>query len=238
MIFPKDNPDGKQKRLWLIAIAVLVLVTAAFVYSHFFDFKDIHRHISSYHGVIVFLFMAILPIFGFSIGIVYLVAGAKFGGGWGLALIALATVAHLIGSHWIATSFLRKPIEGWLERKKYHLPHVPDGENVSVSLMTAIIPGLPYFARNYLLALAGIPLKTYFWVCLPIYVLRSSLAILLGDFSEGFTSRKVGLLVAMFVAKVTICAYIIKRLRDKSFKRRKEGARPKADVPPGARAEN
>lgn len=206
----------RQPRWWIAGFLALLAVTAIIYLNHKFNFlKDIHTHIATYHWLIVFLLVATLPIFGFSIVICYMVVGSKFGAGWGVAVIALATMVHLIGSHWIATSFLRKRIEAFIARKKYKLPHVPEGENGSISLMTAIIPGLPYFVRHYLLALAGIPLKTYFWVCLPVYVIRSVLAIFATGFSADLSTRKVVILVGIFLVKVGICAFIVKRLRDK-----------------------
>ncbi len=206
----------RQPRWWILGFLALVAIAAILYFNHKFGFlKNIHTHIATYHWLIVFLLVATLPVFGFSIVICYMVVGSKFGPGWGVAVIALATTVHLIGSHWIATSFLRKRIEAFIARKKYKLPHVPEGENGSISLMTAIIPGLPYFVRNYLLALAGIPLKTYFWVCLPVYVIRSVLAIFATGFSADLSTRKVVILVGIFLVKVGICAYVIKRLRDK-----------------------
>lgn len=222
MTASKEFPSRK-KRWWAIALAITLVAGLAILYFVFKpDLKQIHAQIMGYHWLVVFLLVAILPIFGFSIVIGYAIVGAKFGIGWGLLVIALASVVHLLGSHWIATSFLRKRIEGFIARRKYKLPHVPGGENISISLMTAIIPGLPYFVRNYLLALAGIPLKTYFWVCLPVYVFRSLLTILAADyFGDGFTTKKFVFLGGVFLVKVAICAYIIKRLRAKSGKAKK-----------------
>lgn len=81
--------------------------------------------------------------------------------------------------------------------------------------MTALVPGLPYFVRNYLLALSDIPLRTYFWICWPVYVFRSSLVIFLGDFSQDFSWRRVGLLGGVLLLKVAICAYLIHWLRSR-----------------------
>ncbi|MEO7297078.1 MAG: hypothetical protein ABI042_00730 [Verrucomicrobiota bacterium] len=227
------TPEKKVSKVrWCITGFIIVLAAAAVLYlNHQYGLlKNIHTHLESYHWLIVFLLVSILPVFGFSVFICYVVIGSKFGGGWGLLVVALATTVHLVGSHWIATSFLRRRIEAYIARKKYNLPHVPDGENVSVSLMTAIIPGLPYFVRNYLLALAGIPLKTYFWICWPVYLIRSMLAIFASDFSADFTSRKVIFLVSLFIVKVGICAYIIKRLRNKNSRRNK--------IPPTSSSDN
>lgn len=210
-----------KPRWWITLVLILSAVGVGIYLNHYYGWvKHIHLHIATYHWLIVFLLIAALPIFGFSIVICFMVVGSKFGAGWGVAVMALATTVHLLGSHWIATSFLRKRIEAFIARKNYKLPYVPEGENASISLMTAIIPGLPYFVRNYLLALAGIPLRTYFWICLPVYVLRSVLAIFAVGFSADLTAKKVFIIGGIFVVKVAICAYIVKRLRDKSLKRK------------------
>ncbi|MGI8965379.1 MAG: hypothetical protein ACR2H1_04740 [Limisphaerales bacterium] len=57
------------------------------------------------------------------------------------------------------------------------------------------------------------PLKIYFWVCLPVYVFRSSLAIFFGDMTKDLTPGKITFLISYFLVKVAICAYILWRLR-------------------------
>jgi uncharacterized membrane protein YdjX (TVP38/TMEM64 family) len=159
--------------------------------------------------------VAVLPLLGFSISVVYLVVGAVFGGWVGLAVVGGITAVHLVGSHWIGRSFLRGPVVRLLERKKRRLPELPAGAEWAVALMTALVPGLPYFVRNYLLALSDIPLRTYFWICWPVYVFRSSLVIFLGDFSEDFSWNRAGLLGGVLLLKVAICAYLIHWLRSR-----------------------
>ncbi len=162
---------------------------------------------------LLLLLMAVLPLFGFSISVIYLLIGAVFGGPMGVLVVAGITAVHLLGSHWLGHGYLRAPLRRWLDRRKRRLPDLPPGEDVSVALMTALIPGLPYAARNYLLAVSGIPLRIYFWVCWPIYVARSCLVIFLGDFSGEFSPKRLTILGAVFVLKVTICAVILRRLR-------------------------
>jgi uncharacterized membrane protein YdjX (TVP38/TMEM64 family) len=210
----------REPRAWLAVGFILAVVLAAIYLDHRYRWLEyIHLHIAAYHWLIVFLFVAALPVFGFSVVVCYVIVGSKFGAVGGVAVMALATVVHLLASHWIAKSFLRKRIEAFLARRQHKLPHVPEGENAAISLMTAIVPGLPYFARNYLLALAGVPLRIYFWICLPVYVIRSVLTICASDFSGNLTGNKVLLLAVILIVKVGICAYIIKRLRDKHAKK-------------------
>ena len=157
--------------------------------------------------------MAVLPIGGFSVGLVYLVAGIKFGPLLGGVAVAGATAVHLVASHWICQTVLREPLRRFLERRNHKLPHAPAGAHKSVAAMAALVPGLPYVARNYLLALTDIPLRVYFWVCLPIYVIRSYIVIMLGDIGADVNRKTLAILVGVYVLKLSICAILLWRIR-------------------------
>lgn len=203
-----------RRNKWsLLAIAGLIAVAAAVGLSEEVDWSALRQSLETMDRGPLLALVAVLPLFGFSVAVVYLVVGAVFGGWLGLAVIAGATAVHLLGSHWIARSFLRAPVQRFLQRRKHRLPELPEGEEWTVVLMTALVPGLPYFIRNYLLALSGIPLRTYFWICWPVYVFRSSLVLFLGDFSGDFNLRRVVVLGSVLAVKVAICAYLIHRLR-------------------------
>ena len=73
----------------------------------------------------------------------------------GVVVVAGLTALHLLGSHWIGRGYLRKPLERWLEKRKYRLPELSPGEDASIALMAVLVPGPPYFVRNYLLAVSG-----------------------------------------------------------------------------------
>jgi uncharacterized membrane protein YdjX (TVP38/TMEM64 family) len=169
--------------------------------------------IAGLNGVLVFLFMAILPIGGFSVGVVYVVAGIKFGAVGGGFAVAAATAIHLVGTHWICRSMLRGPLLNGLLRRGHSLPVIPAGEDVSVAAMVALLPGPPYFIRNYMLGLSGIPLRTYFWVCLPIYLIRSYVAIVVGKVGVGLNAKSIGVLAAIYSVKLGVCAYLLWRIR-------------------------
>lgn len=197
----------------LITITVLIALGVVVSLMKWFDWAVLRQSLETMQHGPLLAFVAVLPIFGFSIALVYLVVGAAFGGWMGLVVVGEATAVHLLGSHWIARSFLRAPVERFLKRRKHQLPELPEGEEWAVVLMAALVPGLPYFVRNYLLALSGIPLRTYFWICWPVYVFRSSLVIFMGDFSGDISVRRVALLGSILAVKVAVCAYLIHRLR-------------------------
>lgn len=213
----------KKKKLWWLAAAALVVVAVGvWVISHFTDldldmlyavFEALNTQLSRLDAIALIPLMAILPIFGFPIAVVYLVAGARFGPVMGGVVVAGITAVHLLGSYLIGRSFLRKPLQRLLEKRGHHLPQVPADEQAAVCLIAGLIPGLPYFVRNYLIALGGVQLKYIFAVLLPVYVARSYVTILLGDLSSDPSGRGLIILVIVDALKVVICGLVIWRLR-------------------------
>jgi uncharacterized membrane protein YdjX (TVP38/TMEM64 family) len=204
-----------RRAIWtLIALASVVIATVSLLilYTNL-SWANVSDWMDDLNPAVVLPLMAVLPIGGFPIAVVYLVAGARFGPVWGGAVVAGVTVVHLLGTYLVARSFLRAPLQRFIERRNAHLPQVPEDEQAAVCLIAALVPGLPYVVRNYALALAGVRLKYYLGVCLPVYVARSYVTILLGDMTSDPTRTKIIILVIVDILKVGICALVIWRLR-------------------------
>jgi len=206
-----------RRRLALGGFALAVLLTAmiALLWSGKWDFdwSAISDVIADFNPVVAIALMAVLPLCGFSIAIVYLIVGARFGPVAGFPVVVGLTAFHLLASFWIARGFLRGPLERLLARRGHHLPHLLPNEHASVCVLAALVPGLPYFARNYLLALTDVRLTTYFWVCLPVYVARSYIAILLGNWTSNPEQGQLAILAAVYAVKLAVCAVIVWQLR-------------------------
>lgn len=208
-----------RQLVWLFAGVVALGAAIAVLLSQDFDWSAVNRAIAGFNSGLVILLMALLPLAGFPISLVYLMAGARFGPWLGIPVVILVTAVHLLGTYWIARSFLRGPLERLLARRDYRLPHIPEGEHGGVCLLAALVPGPPYFARNYLLALTDIPFRVYFWVCLVVYVVRSVVAIMIGDLASDPDKGQLLLLVGVYLLKLSICGYVVWRLR-RAHKRR------------------
>ena len=208
---------AKNKRaIWTAGGCVVALLLSAALVFHYTDLSwaGVNEWIARLNPVAVLPLMALLPILGFPVSLVYLFAGARFGPIWGGVVVAGITAVHLLGTYAIARSFLREPLKRFIERKHLRVPEIPEDEQAAVCVIAALVPGLPYVVRNYVLALAGVRLRYYLWVCLPIYVARSYVTILLGDMGTDPQTRKIVILVIIDVLKVTICAFVIWRLRE------------------------
>ncbi|HUG13113.1 MAG TPA: VTT domain-containing protein [Opitutaceae bacterium] len=198
---------------WIFFAGLLIAVAVIVGRSEAWDWHAFLRRLENMDRLPLLALAAILPLFGFSIAVVYVVIGAVFGGWPGMAVVTGLTAIHLCGSHWIARSFLRGPLQRFLKRRKKQLPELPKGEEWAVALMTALVPGLPYVVRNYLLALSPVPFRIYFPICLPVYVFRSGIVIFFGDFTSDLSVQRVVILGAILVVKVAVCALLLHRLR-------------------------
>lgn len=226
---------------WAIAaVLVVAAAVAAFVYFTDFEFSTITASITDFIGglnpALVLPMMAVLPVVGFPISVVYLFAGARFGPWGGGLVVAAITLFHFLATHAIARSFLRGPIQRFVERRHKKLPEIPADEHAAVAVIIGLLPGIPYFIRNYVLALSGIRLRTYIWVCLPIYVARSYVTILLGDLSSDPSRRALFTLISVDVLKVVVCAGVIWWLRRHHQRVHGHHDAPPGSVPPTAAA--
>jgi uncharacterized membrane protein YdjX (TVP38/TMEM64 family) len=216
-------PKKRRMALYLGMVVLFVAgaLTAVFTFTdlrwsdlpHLIDWSRVTRAIDRLNPIAVIPLMAILPIFGFPVSVVYLVAGARFGPVWGGVVVTVSTAVHLVGSYAIARSMLRRPVLRWVEKRHKRLPEIPVDEHALVALIVALVPGLPYIVRLYLLGLADIRLNIYFWICLGVFTLRSYVTILLGDLSSEPSGRRLVILGGIEALKIAICALVIWRLR-------------------------
>lgn len=221
--FTSFLPDWRKKSalwwvLWSLAI-VGVIAGGIFLFQKFdlTDVTTLTHAIEGLNAFVVILLMTTLPIGGFSIALVYLIAGARFGPVMGGVVVAGVTAVHLLVTNWITRGFLRAPLERFMKRRQHTLPHVPAGADKDVSIIAALVPGLPYFVRNYLIALTDVPLRIYFWICLPIYVARSYVVILLGDLGNEPSMKRMLILGAVYAVKLSICGIVIWHLRKRYY---------------------
>lgn len=208
------------KRNWWIlgSIVVAVVGTAvALVFWTNFDWQQaIDDAVDLIGGLgpgLLIPAMAVLPLFGFPVLPVYLVAGARFGALQGGLVVALATAVHLIGAYLIARTILRKALERLLQRWHAHLPDIPADEQVAVAFIAALVPGLPYVVRTYLMATIGLRLRIYFWIALPVYVARSYVSILLGELGTNPDRTRLLVIGGVETLKVALCGVVIWWLR-------------------------
>ena len=210
-----DNRSKHTKTFWIASAACIVILV---VVMFFVDTKALHEWAKGVPAWLVFVFMAFLPLVGVPVTFLYVIGGARFGTAGGLIAAALAIAINLLLTYWLTKCVLTRPIAAFFKKTKYKMPQVPKGEYISVSLLTALVPGVPYTAKNYLLVLAGVPFKYFFWVLLPAHFVHASLGILFGDMTKDLTTGKIIFLIVYGTVLTLLCRRVVKRLRAKSVK--------------------
>jgi len=120
-------------------------------------------------GWFVLAFM-VLPLLGFPISILLVLAGVRFGIGWGAVVATAGVAVHNLAAYHITHSWFRDRLRGRLERAGYGMPRVSQDHPVWFTALFVAVHGPPYAAKLYLLALTDIPFRIYFWVGAPVYL--------------------------------------------------------------------
>lgn len=179
------------KQLVIVAVVGLLLAAAM---AGVVDLPALHRRAESLPGWLLVLLLCVLPLVGVPATLLDVVAGARFGTVWGLVWTAVAIAVNLLGTWWITHSFLHDRVHAFFDRRGYPLPRVTHGDAFAVALFVSLLPGVPFTAKNYLLALAGIRFSIYFWVSWPVNLVHGSIGILFGDFTDNLTPGRIAFL--------------------------------------------
>lgn len=214
-----SRPLWRRKRYQWGTAAVVAAVGAALLALHFAEFEwrelgqEIPRWLERVNRPVALALMATLPIVGFPVSAVYLSIGAIFGPMWGGLVVTGITLVHLATTHVLARTLLRHRIERWRKKWNEKLPVISQGDNISLVAMIIIVPGLPYVARNCLLAVSGVPLRYLLLVGVPLYVARSYTTLFLGNLGNDHSAKMFWVIGVIFVAKLAVSVLLFWRLR-------------------------
>jgi uncharacterized membrane protein YdjX (TVP38/TMEM64 family) len=207
---PKTRPRAPASRIpWrTIVIAVVVCVAAALL-SRKIDVAAVHEYAARLNAGVAFLLLTILPLAGFPVTPLHVAVGIRFGVKLGLLLVAASVLLQLLASYALVHLFRDK----FARRLKPVRKRIPQTAHSSMCLFTMLLPGVPYFAKNYVLPLLGVPFRTYLLICLPIHVARSGVAIIFGDESDDLTPARIAGLAVYYSITLLVSWWMFRRLR-------------------------
>ena len=194
----------------LASYALLLGAFALVLYSRL-DLEQVHREASRLHGGLAFSLLVVLPLLGFPVSLLHIAAGIRFGAGLGLALVSLSILIQIIASFYLV-HFWRDRFERvrWLRRVR---ERIPEGAHASVCIFTTLLPGVPYAAVNYVLALVAVPLRTFIACAWPLHTLRSTVTVLFGDQSAQLTAARLAVLLGYALLIVLVSWWTYRRLQ-------------------------
>ncbi len=155
--------------------------------SHWITVDQVRDYADQLNPVLAFALLVVLPLVGFPVTVLHVVAGMRFGTGWGIALVGISIMLQLLASYALVHLFRRR-FTRWLGALQKRVPQTAHG---TMCLFTLLLPGVPYFAKNYVLPLLGVPLRIYLLWCFPIHFARSIVAVVFGDKSDDLTPGRI-----------------------------------------------
>ncbi len=162
------------------------------------------EEIKTWPAILFFLAMVILPLVGFPISPLILVASLRFGIAWGIPFCMTALAVNFIASYCLCTKVLHGPIEKMLKRWDYSIPKIKTNNAIRWVLLVRI-SGVPLVVQNYTLGLAHPPFWSYLWVSLAVQGLFVAGFVVLGDsFMSGKAGTAIGAVVILVIATLLI----------------------------------
>lgn len=197
-----------RRKIITIAVVVVACVAVALLYRQI-DIAAMHRRAEGMNGALVFALMTVLPLVGFPVTVTHAVAGARFGLPLGLVMVSLSITLQMLASYGLvklAPKLFARRMESIRKR-------LPRGAHTPVTQFTMLLPGVPYFAQNYVLPVIGVPLGTYLLWGVPIHIARSIVGLAFGDMSDDLTPWRIAGFVTYFAVVTLTCAWAFRRLQ-------------------------
>ena len=204
---------SRKKKTQLLKVAILLILVVAGLVLVIRGVNLIEIRDQSIAAVrdsgpgLYFTAMAILPALGVPLLAFTLSAGPMFGPRLGIGIVVLLSLAaitvNFIVSYFFARYTMRPVIARLMAWLGYNLPKIPEGDVSDVIIIVRVTPGIPFFAQNYLLGLAGVPFRKYLAVtCITTWVLCGAF-VFFGDAlvrGQGKTALITGCLVVAAMA--------------------------------------
>ena len=166
---------------------VAVIAAAWAVVGGLIDMHAVHAKAERMNGAMVFVLLVLLPLIGFPVAVLHFAMGIRFGVWLGLGLVAVSIPLQLAAFyglvHW-QKEFFRNKFKSLRGR-------IPPGAHDATAAFTLLLPGAPYFAQNYALALMGVPFRVALKWALPLNVARAAVTTLIGDQSDNLTLGRI-----------------------------------------------
>lgn len=187
----------------VVAVAVVSLLWGRI------DIDEIHARAKAVPAVGVIAAIAVLPLIGFPVSILHLVAGVRFDFWSGILVVGATTAIH----HLLGWTLVRVLPRRWFERLDPWRKKLRGAGYLDVTLLCCLLPGMPYTVQLYLKPLVGTPLWLILGLSTLLHTARAVVTILLGDISADLTPGKIAALAVYYVLLFAVSAVALRHLR-------------------------
>ncbi|MCC5847997.1 MAG: hypothetical protein JJU29_07870 [Verrucomicrobia bacterium] len=196
------HPLFTRHKIRILAIALPCLMVGGwllYVYREKLDVEALIEFSEDLPAVLILAAFLILPLFGFSFRLMLILVGVRFGFGWGSLVAGLGILFHNVAAYAVTQGTFRDPVRNSLEKSGHAIPAILEKHYIWFTAIVAAVPGPPYFAKLYLLALTDVPVHIYVGVGAPVYLLFSLMHLGIGSAATDIDLKWVILLTAAFL---------------------------------------
>ena len=180
--------------------------------------EALNNEIPTWPALLVFFMVALLPLAGFPISPLFIIAGVRFGVAWAIPFSLVALVVNLVLAYWLSTKFLRRYIGKIVSMWGYSIPKASP-ENSFKWVFVLRISGTPLALQNYILGLAHVPFWPYLLVSMAV---QSFFVVGIILFGESFLSGEMG--KALFGLAIIVIALVVFSYFRKRYAESKSGS--------------
>jgi len=231
---PADNDSAKARVLFHVgpldvtsrllvraALVVVAIGVAAFLWSRL-DIDDLHTRAKALSGFAVIAAITFLPLVGFPVSWLHLIAGVRFDFLGGMLVVAVTSVLH----HVLGWALVRILPDRFFARLAPWREKLRGAGHRDATLLCCLLPGMPYTVQLYLMPVLGVPFPLMFGLSAAIHTARAVVTILLGDISDDLTPPRIAALVGYYLVLFTVSALALRSLRRSLTMKNKTPAQP------------
>jgi uncharacterized membrane protein YdjX (TVP38/TMEM64 family) len=207
-------------RWWKVLAVVAVIAGAWALAARGVDMHTVHEKAARLNGALAFVLLILLPLSGVPIAILHFAMGVRFGIVLGLALVAVSIPLQLLAFY----GLVRWKKEFFRDKFKTLRGRVPPNAREAATVFTLLIPGAPFFAQNYALALMGVPFRTCLRWAFPLHFARATMTVILGDQSDKLTPGRIAWLGLYALLLLGASWWSYRRLQARLTGRRRAGS--------------
>ncbi len=205
----KLGPLDVTTRLLVRALIVLAIIGALSFFWSRLDIDDLHARAKALPGIGVIAAITFLPLVGFPVSWLHLIAGVRFDFLGGMLVVAVTSVLH----HVLGWALFRILPNRFFARLDPWREKLRGAGHRDATLLCCLLPGMPYTVQLYLMPVIGVPFHLMFGLSAALHTARAVVTILFGDISADLTPPRIAALVGYYIVLFTVSALALRSLR-------------------------
>ncbi|MFH1500163.1 MAG: DUF2934 domain-containing protein [Verrucomicrobiota bacterium] len=205
----RSIPRPSDRRSVLRLVALGLALAGLFWLWHSIGLEELIDRAQALPAVGVIIALSLLPLIGFPVSWLHLIAGVRFGFVGGIATVAWAGLCH----HFLGWLLVRVLPRRCFRRLDHWREKLVGAGHRDATLLCGLLPGMPYAVQLYVLPAIGTPLWMLLGLSTALHTGRALVTILLGDHGDELTPARLALLAGYYAVLLSVSYLALQRLR-------------------------